>query len=128
VCECGDRGEVNAIEEALHVFDGINRHAHFAHFAEGQRVVGIESDLGWQIECHRETSRSVREQIFVAFVRLFGVAHACVLAHGPEAAAVHGGLHAAGVGKFSGVANVAVIIVILRGKIGRSVQRVYGDV
>ena len=31
----GNLGEVDAIEKALHVFDGINGDADFAHFAEG---------------------------------------------------------------------------------------------
>ena len=103
-------GQVNAIEEPLHVFDRIDGHADFADFSDGQRIVRIEADLRRQIKRHREPSRPIGEQIFVALVRLFGVAHAGVLAHGPEAAAVHRGLHAARVGKFAGVAHIAVIV------------------
>ena len=47
------------------------------------------------------------EEEFVAAIGLLGVAHASVLAHGPEAAAVHGGLDAARVGVLAGIAEVA---------------------
>ena len=52
----------------------------------------------------------LREQIFVALVGLLGVAHAGVLAHGPEAAAVHGGLHAAREWIFAGIARLAFLV------------------
>ena len=45
------------------------------------------------------------EQIFVAAVGLLRVAHAGVLAHGPQTAAIHGGLDAAGVGVLAGIAS-----------------------
>ena len=47
--------EVDAIEQALHVFDGIDRHADFANFAHGQRVVRIHANLRGQIECDGES-------------------------------------------------------------------------
>src|SRR5580692_11204091 len=46
------------------------------------------------------------EQKFVAAVTLLGVAHAGVLAHGPETASIHGGLDAARKGEFAGKAKV----------------------
>ena len=45
------------------------------------------------------------EQIAIALVGFGGAAEAGVLAHGPEAAAVHRGIDAARVGKFAGVAE-----------------------
>ena len=86
-------------------------------------LIGVEADLRRQIERHRQSGGSVREQIFVALVRFLGVAHAGVLAHGPEAAAIHGGLHAAREGKFAGVADVAVVVP--RGEIFGRVERMY---
>ena len=99
---------MDAVEEPLHVFDGVDGDADLADFADGQRVVGVVADLRGQIEGDGEPGGAVGEQIFVAAVGFFGVAHAGVLAHGPEAAAVHGGLDAAGVGILAGIAEVAV--------------------
>jgi hypothetical protein len=56
------------------------------------------SRSGWAGRRLRSAAGAVREQVVVAAVGLLGGAHAGVLAHGPEAAAVHGGLDAAGVG------------------------------
>src|SRR5205085_373655 len=35
----------DAVEESLHVFDGVNRYADFADFACGERIIGIKSNL-----------------------------------------------------------------------------------
>ena len=105
----GNLGQVDAIEQALHVFDRIDGHADFADFADGQRMIGIQADLGGQIEGNRKARGAIRQQIFVALVGFLGVAHAGVLAHGPEPAAIHGGLHAAGEGIFAGIADVAFL-------------------
>ena len=104
----GDFVERNAVEEALHVLDGVDGHADLADFAERHRVVGVVADLRGQIEGHRESRGSVGEEEFVAAIGLFCVAHAGVLAHGPEASAIHGGLDAAREGVFAGIAEVAV--------------------
>ncbi len=101
-------------EEALHVFNGIDGDADFADFAESHGRVRVIADLRGQVEGDGEAGGSLVEEEFVAAVALFGVAHAGVLAHGPEAAAVHGGLDAAGEGEFAGEAEVAV-----RGKGGQ---------
>ena len=66
------------------------------------------------------------QQVLVAPVGLLGVAHAGVLAHGPQPAAIHGGLHAARVGKLSGIAELLVVAPTL--KIGGRVQRLDCDV
>ena len=104
----GDGVERDAGKEALHVFDGVDGDADLADFADGHGIVGVVADLGGEIEGHREARGAVREEEFVAAVGLLGVAHAGVLAHGPEAAAIHGGLDAAGVGILAGIAEVAV--------------------
>ena len=93
--------QVDAVEQAHHVFDGIDGDADFADLAHGQRVVGVEADLRRQIEGHAQAGGAVAQQILVAAIGLFGVAHAGVLPHGPETSAIHGGLHAAGVRKLS---------------------------
>ncbi len=117
----GNFGQVDAIEQALHVLDRIDRDADFSDFADRQRMVGIEADLRGQVEGNRKSGGAVGQQIFVAFVGFLGVAHAGVLAHGPEAAAVHGGLHAASEGIFAGIADVAFLVSAVQ--IGGCVQR-----
>ena len=49
----------------------------------------------------------LREQIAVALVRFDGAAEAGVLAHGPEAPAIHGGIDATGERELAGIAEVA---------------------
>ena len=66
------------------------------------------------------------QQIFVAFVGFFGVTHAGVLAHGPEAAAIHGGLHAARERKLAGIAHVGIVVPAF--KVGRGVERMRRNV
>ena len=70
----------------------------------GHGMVGVVADLGGKIEGDGQAGRPLASRIFVAAVGFLGIAHAGVLAHGPEAAAVHGGLDAAGVGILAGVA------------------------
>ena len=115
----GNPGQVDAIEEALHVFNRIDRHPDFADFADRQGMVGIESDLRGQVKGDGETGSAVGQQILVALVGFLGVAHAGILPHGPEAAAVHGGLHAARVGIFAGVSDFAFLLlaVLIGGRV-----------
>ena len=93
---------------------------------DGQRVIGVETDLRGQIEGDREPGGAVRQQVLVALVRFLGVAEAGVLAHGPEPAAVHGGLHAAGKGIIAGVSDLAFLVASVQ--IGGRVERADGDV
>src|SRR5208283_4456307 len=66
------------------------------------------------------------QQVLVTPVRLVGVTHAGVLPHGPQAAAVHGGLYAAGVRELPGISEVAVVVPAF--KIGRRIKRMNADV
>ena len=66
-------------------------------FARGQRMIGIHAHLRGQIESHGESGDALREQIAVTPVALLGRAETGVLAHGPEPAAVHLRVNAAGV-------------------------------
>ena len=106
----GDGVELYAVEEALHIFDGVDGDADLADFTEGHGVVGVVADLGGEIEGYGETRGAVGEEEFVTAIGLFCIAHAGVLTHGPETAAVHGGLDAAGEGVLAGEAEVAVRI------------------
>ena len=61
------------------------------------------------------------KQVLVTFVGFFGVTHAGVLTHGPEATAVHGGLNAACEGILSRVADIAFQVLTL--EVGGRVER-----
>ncbi len=88
-------------------------------------MVRVHADLRRQIKCHGKTCGALGKKIFVALVRFFRVAHAGVLAHGPKAAAIHGGLHAAGKRKVTRITHVPVIAPAL--KVSRRIQRVWID-
>src|SRR6267143_626017 len=99
------RGEFfqgDAVEERLHVFEGINGDAHAADLAEGERVVGIHANLRGQIESDGTPGLALGAEVAIALVGFDGGAEASVLAHGPQAAAVHGGVDTAGEGIFPG--------------------------
>jgi hypothetical protein len=84
-------------------------------------VVGVQADLRGQIERYGQTRSAVGKQVLVTFVGFFGVAHASVLAHGPQASAIHGGLDAAGEGVLARVSDIAFHALTL--EIGGDVQR-----
>jgi len=90
-------GEGNFVEEHFHVGQRADGHAAFADFAFGEGVVGIVAHECGQIEGGGEAGLTLREEIAETRVGVFGSAKACELAHGPEAAAVHGGVNTAGV-------------------------------
>ena len=88
----------DALEESLHVPQGVDAHPDLAHFALGQGVVGIIADLGGEVEGHGQPGLAGFQEEMVALVGLLGGGETGILAHGPEAAAVGGGLHRPGVG------------------------------
>ena len=57
--------------------------------ALGARIVGVEPELGRQVERDREPRLPLLEQVAVAGVRLLGRGEARVLADRPRPAAVH---------------------------------------
>ena len=83
----------------------IDRHADFSDFAHARGMIGIQPNLRRQIERHGKPRLAFAKQIAVPLVGFSGAGEARVLAHGPEAAAIHGGINAARVGKFAGVAQ-----------------------
>src|SRR5262245_52775224 len=88
-------------------------------------MVGVHADLRRQVECDGKSSCAMREKILVALVRFLSIAHTRVLAHGPEPATVHGGLHASGKRELARITRVAVIIPAF--KIGRGIERLWVD-
>ena len=65
-------------------------------------MIGIHAHLGGQIEGDREAGDALRQQIAIAAIAFFGGSEAGVLAHGPEAAAIHVRIDPAGEGVLAG--------------------------
>ena len=97
----GDFFKRDAVEQRLHVFERVDGHADFADFAEGERMIGVKADLRGKIERHGEAGLAFAQKVAIAAVGFDGGAEAGVLTHGPEAAAIHRGIDAARVGKFT---------------------------
>jgi hypothetical protein len=73
----------DAPEEELQVAEGAYGHSHPADFAPGPGMVGIQADLGGQVEGDAQAGLSLRKQIAVAAVRFLGGPEPGVLPHGP---------------------------------------------
>ena len=73
-------------------------------------MIGVVPDLGRQVEGYREARLTLLEQVAVSGVGFLGVAETRVLAHRPEAAAIHRGLDASGVRELAGKAELREIV------------------
>ena len=115
-----DRVERQAVEERLHVGQGADRHADPPDLALGLDGVGVVAHLGRQVEGHREAGLALLEQVAEALVGVGRGREAGVLAHRPEAAAIHRRLDAAGEGELAGPPEVALLVQV--GDVGRGVE------
>src|ERR1700692_1573359 len=77
-------------------------------------MVGVETDLRGKVKRHRQSGRPVAQKVLVAFVGLLGIAHACILAHGPQSPPIHSWLHAASVRKIARIAGLFVVLPIVQ--------------
>ena len=105
----GDLGERDPVERGAHVVDRVDRDAGAADLAEAARVVGVEAELGRQVEGHRQAGAAVGEQVLVALVGLLGRGVAGVLADRPRPLAVHLGVDPARERELAGRAEVEVL-------------------
>jgi len=106
----GNGFERDAVEQRLHVCEGIDGDANFANFAEREWMVGVHANLGGKIEGDGKTFDSLGEKVAIAFVGFGSAAESGVLAGGPQAAAIHGGIDAASEREFAGIAEIALRI------------------
>ena len=122
----GDLIEGDAIEENLHVGEGGDGDAALAELALGGAVVGVVAVEGGHIEGGAEAGLAVLEEVLEAGVGLLGGAVAGEHAHGPEAAAVAGGMDATGVGELAGESDVLKVGGVVEA--GGGVDGIHGDI
>ena len=103
-----NRFQRDAGKEPFHVLDGIDRHSGLAHLARRPGGVGVVADLGGEVEGHGKAVAALGQEKFVTLIGLLRIPHPGILAHGPQAAPVHGGPDAPGEGVLPGVAQVAI--------------------
>ncbi len=120
----GDFVKGDVLEEGGHVLQRGDGDADLADLAQGDGIVGVVADLGGQVKSHREAGLPLLQQVAVAAVGFCGAGVTGVLAHGPEAPAVHAGLDAAGEGVLAGEAES---IHVVGAAIGGGLSRRHGD-
>ena len=120
-----DLVEGDAVEENLHVRKARDGDACAPDFTGGERMIGVVSGLGRKVECDAESSLSLFEQVSVSGVGLLGRREPGVLAHSPDASAVHIGLDAAGVWVFARVPKIAAVVEV--GKVFRGIHGIDFD-
>jgi hypothetical protein len=98
------------VEQGAHIIQRRDRHTDLAHLSQRQRLVAVIADLGGEIKRHREAGLTVLKQVAVARVALGGRGVARVLAHRPQAPAVHRRLHTPGEGILTGEAQAVRVI------------------
>ena len=79
----------DAIEECLHVEDGVDSHPGFAHIADHTRMIGVVAAVRGQIERHTQTHLTRGEVAAVECIALARGGEARVLADGPRADDIH---------------------------------------
>src|SRR5580765_1962379 len=84
-------------------------------------MIGVISHQSREIEGYGEPAAAVLEQIFVALVGFLGRRKTREHAHGPEFAAIPGGVNAARVGRFPGIAEILFSVPIF-GKVGCRIE------
>ena len=84
-----------AIEQNLHIAQTADADANLAHFTLGKIVIGVITNLRRQIKGDGKPRLPLGQQIMIALVALRARAKPGILAHGPQAPAIHVGLDAA---------------------------------
>ena len=115
-----DLAERQAVEQDRHVGQAGDRHADPADLALRLGCVGVVAHLGRQVEGDRQPGLALVEEVAEALVGLLGGREAGVLAHRPEAAAVHRRLDATGERVLPGPPEVAILVEV--GGVGRGVE------
>ena len=118
-----DLAQGDAVEEAFHILDGIDRHTRLADVAAYPGVVAVVAPVGREIEGDGEAFLPAGEVALVEGVRLLGGGEARVLADRPRPVGEHGGPHAPRIGRESRQPR----LVLQRLQVGCGVERLDRD-
>ena len=105
VIDVRDLGQVEAVEQDLHVGDRVDGDPAVPDLAERARVVGVAPHQRRHVERDRQAVAPARHDHLVALVGLLRVAEAGELPDGPRLAAVAGGVQPAGERVLAGPAD-----------------------
>src|SRR6266540_1303976 len=98
-------GDVNPVEQDLHVLEGRDRHAARPELAFRLRVVRVVPVQRGHVERDAQARLAVRDEVLEPRVRVLGAPVAGEHPHRPEAASIHRGVDAAGEGELAGRAE-----------------------
>ncbi len=79
----------DAVEQKLHVLDGVDRDARHPDVAGDARIIAVVAAMGGKIECDREALLSCGEVTAIESVGLFGGREAGILPDRPRPTGVH---------------------------------------
>ncbi len=123
----GNLVEGDAVEEDLHVLDGIDGHAGLADVAQDPGIVRVVAAVGGQVEGHGDALTTGGQGLAVEGVGFFGGGEAGVLADGPRPHGVHGGLGTAQIGSEAGqgvgVGQILHVLLGVQGLDGQAFRR-----
>ena len=105
--------QVNLVKEDFHISQGVDSNAYLANLALRDRIIRVITNLGWQVKCAGEAGSAGLNQVTITLVGLSSSGEACIHAHGPETATIHGRLHAAGIRIHARIADFISIVGIL---------------
>ena len=81
--------ERDAVEQDLHVFDGVDGNAGFTDIAHHSRMVGVVAAVSSQVESDRQALLTGGQILAIERVGFFGSGEARILTHRPGAAGIH---------------------------------------
>ena len=104
----------NAIKQRAHVIDAVNRHTGHPDIARHPGVVAVITAMGGQVEGYRQALLPGGKVAAVKGVGFLGGGKTGILAHGPGALHIHGGVGAAQKGRYPrhGVQMIQTVQVI----------------
>src|SRR5437867_6679760 len=84
-----DLSKVDALEETLHIIGAADCDSDSSNLSSSPRMIRVQTELGWQVECRAEPSLTVGYQILEAAISFFGGPETGVLTHGPQPVPIH---------------------------------------
>ncbi len=115
--------ERDAVEQDLHVLDGVDRDAGLADIADDARMVAVIAAMRRQIERHRQAHLPALQALAVKLVRVLRGGEAGILPDGPGPVGVHGGARPAQKRRKAGHAAQRLEMF----EIGRGIERLHRD-